>query len=445
MSVDLDARVAVIGAGLSGLIATKELLARGVGVACFEREEEIGGVWQRYPDVVTVTCREAMAINGLGMPPDMPIFPQGHQLVSFMNTYADEFALREHIHTGHTVTAIGQQPDGSWTVTRDDGSVSHHRAVVVATGRIGAPVWPTLSGVFDGEMVHAGELDRELERFAGKRVLVIGFGNSAVDIACEVSRHAARTYLSIRRGAWVVPRFFAGKPLDAASGPIVTRIPMWLRWPVYRLLLEIIQGRMENYGLPRPVEKPGRRPLTVSDELLARLGAGQIIPVADIASIDGRHVGLTDGERVPVDAVICGTGYSIDVPLLEPTLRARGLHLERLWHNLAHPDISNLFVLGAMVAFGAIPPLAEAQAVLAAEVIAGTAVLPSHAQMERDIAVDRHRRRRFSGETKQWMVGETPAFAQRLRAATRAARHRADQHPVRRSDALAGAAPVVSA
>lgn len=427
--------VAVIGAGLSGLIACRELRHRGVPCVCFERDSDIGGVWRQHPDVVTVTCREAMQLAAFPMPPDMPDFPNGERLVRHMNTYADEFGLREHIRLNTSVAGLAREPGGRWRVTLETGQSSTHRAVILASGRIGEPIWPDFNGSFAGRILHAGEFTDPGE-LAGQRVIVIGFGNSAVDIACEVSRHARQTYLSIRTGGWVVPRYFAGRPLDKASGPLVTRIPMLVRWPFYRALLYTIQGNMQSYGLPRPLEKAGSRPLTVSDELLPRIGAGMITPVSGIAELYDGGVELTDGRRIVADTVIAATGYGISLPLLDDTLAEQQLLLDELWHNMLHPRLQNLYVIGAMVAFGAIPPLVEAQAALAAELISGYGLAPSGAQIARDVARERVRQRRYApGLTRKWMVGETPACLQRL---TRA-RQQAAARALRALDASNGA------
>jgi thioredoxin reductase len=410
--------VAVIGAGLSGLVACAELRHRGIACVCFEREPELGGVWRRHRDVVSVTSRDAMGLEALPLPPGTPDFPTGRHLVDWMEEYADEYSLREHIHFDTAVAGLARE-DGRWRVTLENGESSTHRAVVVATGRIGPPTWPELKGEFDGRMLHVGELEDPSE-LAGQRVAVIGFGNSAVDAACQVSRHAETTYLAVRTGAWVVPRYFAGRPLDKASGPLLTRVPLWARWPFYRAMLYMIQGSMESYGLPAPAEKPGRRPLTVSDELLPRIGAGKVVPVAAVEALEGEALRLADGSRIEADAVVCATGYDISVPLLDAVLADLGVPLRgHLWHNFLHPRIPDLYVLGAMVAFGAIPPLVEAQARLVANLISGYGALPSREDVRRDLDRDAALRARFArGPTREWMVGETPAFLARLRQAT---------------------------
>lgn len=416
--------VAVIGAGLSGLVVGRELRHRGVPYVCYEREPELGGVWRHHPDVVTVTCRDAMELSAFPMASDMPHFPNGEALVRHMNTYADEFSLRDQIRTSTAVAELTPQTDGRWRVTLEDGEVTEHRAVVLSTGRIGSPTWPELDGTFNGRLVHAGDRPDPAE-FRDQRVVVIGFGNSAVDLACDVSRYANKTYLAIRTGAWVVPRYFCGRPLDNASGPVVTRIPMLFRWPIYRALLYTIQGNMESFGLPTPAEKPGRRPLTVSDELLPRLGAGQLSPVPPIAALDGDEVEFKDGRRIVADAVICATGYSVELPLLEETLAARSLTLD-LWHNMLHPDLPNLYIVGTIVAFGAIPPIVEAQARLAANLISGYSALPTRSEARREVAAEHRRRGRYApGPTQNWMVGETPACLRRLKKATDRATQRA--------------------
>jgi hypothetical protein len=416
--------VAVIGAGVSGLVACGELERRGIPYVCFEKGEGLGGVWRRYRDVVTVTCRDAMELEALPMPPGTPDFPTGDHIIRYMEDYADAFELRDRIVHGVSIASLDREPDGRWRAVHSDGTSTLHRAVILATGRIGEPAWPELEGSFDGRFLHSGDY-RDGSEFEGKRVVVIGFGNSAVDVACDVARYASTTHLAIRTGTWVVPRYFAGRPLDKASGPIVTRVPMALRWPIYRALLWAIHGNMEAYGLPAPDAKPGTRPLTVSDELIHRIGAGQVTPAAAAVALRGDRVEFADGSSVEADAVICGTGYRIEVPLLEDYLAGRGLTLDGLWLNVSPPEVEDLYVVGTMVAFGAIPPLAEAQAALVAELIGGAGEPPPERVKRREIAQERRRRRRYSGDTAQWMVGETPAYLRRLRKARSAARRRA--------------------
>ena len=416
--------VAVVGAGISGLVACGELKRRGVPFVCFERDSGLGGVWRGYRDVITVTCRDAMELDALPMPPGTPDFPRGDHLVRYMEEYADRYELHDRIVTGTSIERIDPEPDGRWRLTHADGQVTLHRSVVLATGRIGPPTWPSIEGSFDGRFLHTGDYTDAAE-FEGQRVVVIGFGNSAVDAACDVARKAGTTYLAIRTGAWVVPRYFCGRPLDKASGPILTRVPMALRWPAYRALLWAIHGRMEAYGLPKPVHRPGTRPLTVSDELIHRIGAGQVTPKPAVTALRGDRVEFADGSSVEADAVICGTGYRIEVPLLEEHLARRGSSLEGLWCNVVPPEVPNLYVVGTMVAFGAIPPLAEAQAALVAELISGAGTPPPERVKRREIAQEQKRRRRYAGETREWMVGETPAYLSRLRRARAAARRRA--------------------
>ena len=153
----------------------------------------------------------------------------------------------------------------------------------------------------------------------GKRVLVLGIGNSAVDVAVESSRIAEKTFLAMRRGAYVMPKFLGGKPIDEAAPPVTTRLPMSVRRFFFDRLLKLAVGEMTDYGLPKPDHKLLEAHPTVSSELLPRLGHGDITVKPNIDRFaGGRTVRFADGSEEEIDLVVYCTGYKIAFPFLDP-------------------------------------------------------------------------------------------------------------------------------
>lgn len=228
----------------------------------------------------------------------------------------------------------------------------------------------------------------------GKRVLVLGIGNSATDIAVESSRTADATFLAMRRGAYVVPKYVLGRPMDEIQSGLTSRMPVPL--PLQRLgataLLRVVQGRMTDYGLPQPDHKMFQAHPTISSELLGRVGHGDIGVKPTIAAFPGgRTVRFADGSEEEIDLVVCCTGYRITFPFLEDAVvSTRDNHVD-LYRRVVPPDHPTLFFVGLLQPVGAVMPLAEAQAWWIADLLTGECRLPSPRTMRRAIARDDRR------------------------------------------------------
>ncbi len=212
--------------------------------------------------------------------------------------------------------------DGEWEVTVEgpEGRRSErYRAVLVCNGHHWKPRWPEppFPGAeeFAGEQIHA-HYYREPEVLVGRRVLVLGIGNSAVDIAVESSRIAAKTFLAMRRGAYVLPKYLNGKPIDETAPPLASRLPLAVQRFFMGRMLKVAVGEMTDYGLPKPDHRLLEAHPTVSSELLPRLGHGDIAVKPNIDRFAGGNtVRFVDGSEEEIDLVVYCTGYEIDVPL----------------------------------------------------------------------------------------------------------------------------------
>jgi hypothetical protein len=242
---------------------------------------------------------------------------------------------------------------------------------MVASGHHWDPALPTFPGSFSGSMFHSHAFKRVDDSYRGKRVLVIGAGNSACDIAVETARVAQRTCISMRSGQWFVPKFMFGVPSDLFNLRF-----RWLPTPIYRFLstqtLYLLQGRFRDYGLPAPRRPLFTQHITLNSELLYFIRHGEIQPRPGIQRLDGEHVVFADGRREPFDIIIAATGYNISFPFFDERLvNFKGATRLPLFKKMIPADLKNLYFIGLFQPLGCIWPLADYQARLAVRELCG--------------------------------------------------------------------------
>jgi dimethylaniline monooxygenase (N-oxide forming) len=398
-------RVCVIGAGSSGIAACQVLHTRGIDFDCYETGSEVGGNWRylndnamssSYRSLHINTSRQIMEYKSFPMDDTYPTYPNHVQIAHYFDTYVDHFGFRDRIQFRTSVTDVRPADGGGWGVTvRKVGSrkkpvTRHYDAVLVANGhhwdaRLPEPEFPGASS-FTGTQMHSHDY-KTFDGFEGKKVVVLGIGNSACDIAVETSKVSARTFLAMRRGAHVVPKYIFGMPTDHLTTSPVSRINYF---PLQRALLSAIvfaaRGNVTRYGLPKPDHKIASAHPTISDDLLTRLGHGDISVKPNIARFDGDEVEFVDGTREHIDIVVYCTGYKITFPFLDDTVIDAKDNDISLFHRVVDPDHIGLYFIGLVQPLGAIMPLAEAQAEWVADLLDGTATLPSAKEMAAEIA-----------------------------------------------------------
>jgi dimethylaniline monooxygenase (N-oxide forming) len=395
-------KVCIIGAGSSGLTACQVLAARGIAVDCFEKGSDIGGNWRyendnglssAYRSLHINSARKLMSYKAFPMPADYPDYPSHWQVAKYFDDYARRFGLRERISFRTEVVAV-EPSEAGWEVTIEDAGgareTRRYRAVVVANGHHWDPRWPEppFPGAeeFDGEQIHVHHY-REPDILEGKRVLVLGIGNSAVDVAVESSRIAEKTFLAMRRGAYVLPKFLGGKPIDEASPPVASRLPLSVQRFFMARLLRLTVGEMTDYGLPKPDHKLLEAHPTVSSELLPRLGHGDIAIKPNIDRFaGGRAVRFADGSEEEIDLVVYCTGYKISFPFLSPEVFAARDNRMPLYRRVVSVENPGLYFVGFIQPLGPIMPIAEAQAEWIADLLTARATLPSRTEMRAEIA-----------------------------------------------------------
>jgi cation diffusion facilitator CzcD-associated flavoprotein CzcO len=436
-------RVAIIGAGSSALPVCKALRDAGVPYDCFVASDRVGGNWvfgnkngmsSAYRSLHINTSRDRMEYADYPMPRDYPDFPHHSLIARYFDAYVDHFGLRPTIQFETTVERAARRPGGGWDVTTVRAGArraARYDLLAVASGHHWDPRWPDppFPGRFDGVVMHSHHyVDPTTPHdLRGKRVVVVGMGNSAMDIACELSREgtAARVMIAARRGAHVVPHYWFGKPLDQ----LIT-LPPWTPWPVRRWVAaaahRLAVGDVTRLGLPAPDHRLGEAHPTISSELLPRLGRGDLVVKPNLAALEGTSVRFTDGTVEPVDAIVYCTGYNVTFPFLDPALIAAPDNDLPLFHRVFRPGLPDLAFIGLLQPLGAIMPLAEAQGRWLAAYATGAYHLPPEPAMHAEIARDRLAMfRRYVRSARHTMQVDFDEYLWRLARERRAGARRA--------------------
>lgn len=395
-----DKSVCVIGAGSSGITAVKTLRDRGIPCVCFEKGSGIGGNWRyrndngqsaAYASLHINTSKTRMAYADYPMPDDYPDYPHHSQILDYFEDYVDHFGIRDAIRFKTGVEEVRPTGDGDWEVTTEDReggrTTERYRAVLVANGHHWDPKWPDFPGRFDGPTLHAHAYETPKD-FEDRRVLVVGIGNSGVDIACETCRVARRTFLSTRRSAHVLPKYVFGRPVDHLATPASSHLPLAFQKLFYKVLLNVTRGPQEGFGVREPEHDILAAHPTISAELLNLVGHGRIKMMPDVAELRGGSVRFADGSEEEIDVIVYATGYKISFPFFKEDLMKTADNRVRLFRHVVHPDYPGLYFIGLIQPLGAVMPLAEAQSRWVAKLLAGECGLPPAEVMEREIERD---------------------------------------------------------
>ena len=372
----------MIGAGPAGLLAARHALAAGFDVTVFEAQDDLGGQWNAaspvsgvWPGMRTNTSRWMTAFSDFPVPPDHELYPFAEQIHAYLRAYSDTFGVTEHIQFGRTVQSV--RP--GWTV---DGEPFD--AVVVASGRFHAPhVPPGLAG-YTGELLHAYDYPGAAP-FREGRPLVYGNGVSGHEIASDIA-DVNGVISAYRKPRYVLQKVCRGVPSDwqwySHLGALRRReLPREEFGRILRERVVRIAGDPAEFGAPAPDPDILRAGVSLSQDYLRQVQSGAIDCRPALASAAGRTVTFTDGERATVDAIVCATGYELDIPYLDEQVWARTGHDLRLHLRTFHPDLPGLGVIGQYPTAGPYFPLLELQARWIVNLWAGAVDPPPEAEM----------------------------------------------------------------
>lgn len=345
----------IIGAGPSGLAGAKNLKDHNIPFDGYEASSEVGGLWNinneystMYESAHLISSKRMTEFKDYPMKDSVADYPSHRELFIYFNDYANHFGLKEHFTFNTKV--IKTEPEGDfWKVTLDNGETKLYKGLIIANGTLSHPNIPEFKGKFDGEMFHSKEY-KSAAVFEGKRVLIVGAGNSGCDIAVDAIHRAEKVSLSMRRGYHFVPKYVFGKPADTLGG--LFKFPPSIKQRIDKTMLKWFTGDPQRVGFPEPDHKLYEAHPIVNSLVLYYAGHGDIDVKKDIDRLEGKTVYFVDGSSEEYDLILLATGYKLYYPFIDKTLLNWKSACPNLYLNVFHPERNNLFVLGMIEASG---------------------------------------------------------------------------------------------
>jgi len=372
----------IIGAGFSGLPIAKKLNELGEPFEILDKNAGIGGLWHTgvYRDAHLISSKLTTEYPDFPMPQSYPDFPSKPQMQQYFESYADHFGLTPHLQLNTEVSRVLPADDhsstGRWQVILTNGKTRLYQTVTIANGHNWSPRKVTFPGEFSGEIMHSNAYE-SWEQLQGKRVLVVGYGNTGCDISVDASRVAQCAHISMRSGAYFFPKMFAGTPLadllyfspvhsnqlDRFFAKIITRLAV---------------GDLEKYGVKKPVFRPLDKHPIVNTDLINSIRHGRVKVRPNIKHFDGEKVYFEDGSHDSFDLVVYATGYNVDFPMLHPEDGIINFKtgLPVLFMQLMSPNFRGLFTPGIGQARTGGGPVYQASGYLFSRMIALEAKSP---------------------------------------------------------------------
>lgn len=345
----MEKRYCVIGAGYAGLAAAKAFADAGLAYDHVEATECLGGNWSHgvYDSTYLISSRKTTQYREYSMPADYPDFPSAAQMLAYLQGFAREYGLDQRIEYGKTVTGVlclDARGMAGWQVDFADGESRKFAGVVVANGHYWAPFVPAYPGEFTGKQIHSKNY-RNPSDIEGERVLVVGGGNSACDLAVESAIAFGTSDLSMRRGYWFLPKYVLGTPTSEYD-VLPIPVPKTIEALLYRAVIRLGFGRFEDFGLPAPTHGVLDQDVTVNSQLPYFLKHGRITPRPGIERLDGKTVHFVDGVAAEYDTIVWATGFTTQFPFLADDVLSWENGQPKLLEHLIPPGFANLYLFG---------------------------------------------------------------------------------------------------
>ncbi len=359
--MDTRTQFALIGAGPMGLAMAKVLKQLDIPFQGFELHSDVGGVWDidgprstMYETAHLISSKKMTQFADFPMRREVADYPSHREIRRYFREFAQAFELYPHFRFGAEVISLtpkGGDGEG-WVVTWQDEAgrqTAEFAGVMIANGTLSEPNMPNFKGKFTGELIHSAEY-RRARQLDGKRVLVIGGGNSACDIAVDAIHHGKGCDLSMQRGSYFIPKYVFGRPADQMGNKV--RLPLWLKRRVDRRMIRWFIGNPQKYGFPKPDYKLWESHPVVNSLVIYHAGHGDLRVRPDVERFDGHTVHFRDGSSGEYDIVIAATGYQLHYPFIDRALLNWQGEAPHLYLNAMHPERNDLFVLGMVETSG---------------------------------------------------------------------------------------------
>ncbi|HEY8360237.1 MAG TPA: NAD(P)-binding domain-containing protein, partial [Ramlibacter sp.] len=321
-----DVRVCIIGGGPLGIGLARELGEGGIAYDLYEAESDLGGVWNGdgacgrvYPSLHLISPKFNTQVPDFPMPAHYPAYPNHRMMLDYLRDYARHFGVYEHAVFDTAVSWLTPEGDG-WQVELSTGERKRYSIVAVCNGAQRLPSIPSIPGSFTGEVLHSMDY-KSPDVLRGKRVLVVGAGNSGCDIAVDAVHHAASVLHSTRRGYHYYPKFIGGAPTPQWMLQLGNKFGSKAETMAYvQQVFKLAGFDGVDYGLPQPDHAIDAAHPIMNSQILYHIGHGDIAPKGDIECFAGREVLFRDGSKAEVDLVLYATGYERDFPFIDPAL-----------------------------------------------------------------------------------------------------------------------------
>lgn len=432
-------RIAVIGAGASGICSAKYMLEAGFDVQVFEIGSQIGGLWVYQNDNGRSSAYECLHINSekrntqfsdFPFPKEIQYFPDHKDMARYLRSYADHFEVTPRIRFHSRVTSVRPCKDAQgatrWRVEVEGQDSTEFDSVIVCTGHLTVPISPDWADSFTGQYLHS-HYYRTPAPFLGKRVLVVGTGNSGCDITADLCVYASRTVMSARSPELIVPKLFLGVPVTQITGRFERRwlppaVPQFIR----KWITRIVHGRMEDWGFRTPT---GPTHPTSHATLINHIAYNRVKVRPGISKVNGQTVHFTDGSSEEFDAIIGATGYEIDYKFVTAEMLPLVDGRADLFKRIVPIDFPGLYYVGLFNTLGSSNlRMFEVQSRWIRTIEKGDGLLPDRAEMLRDIkARNAYIAQKFPAGRRHAVEIEPIFYTRELERDARIAAERADR------------------